>query len=207
MVPLPKVLCDQMTTIKKTSTYLIISILVIIAYNAFVIVTYANESNVVISDAAIILGAGIIYDKPSPVFRERIKYGITLYKTGKVKKLLFTGGLGKGKIHTESEVAKIYAINHGVHPSDILIEEKSTITYENISESQKVMNKNSLNSVLIVSDPLHMKRAMTMALDLGINANTAPTPTSMYKTWSTKLDFLVREIYFYIGYLFHRNFV
>jgi len=45
-----------------------------------------------------------------------------------------------------------------------------------------------------------------MADDLGINAMSAPTPTSLYKTWLKKLIFLTREAYFYIGYVMHSAF-
>jgi uncharacterized SAM-binding protein YcdF (DUF218 family) len=173
-------------------------------YISLSIITYAYENNIVASDAAIILGAGIDHNQPSPVFLERIKHGITLYKSGKVKKLIFTGGIGKGEILAESEVARMYAIKNGVQSNDIYIEKKSKITYENILEARKIMRMNNIKSVLIVSDPLHMKRAMTMAQDLGLNANIAPTPTSMYKSWRTKLGLLGSEIYYYIGYLLHR---
>lgn len=196
-----------MNTLVKIFTFIFVFVIAIILYSALTIVTYASQSSLVNSDAAIILGAGIVHDKPSPVFRERIAHGITLYKTGKVQYLVFTGGLGKGEIYTESEVARMYAIKQGVSPSDIFLEGNSKITYENILEAEKVLRKNKINSVLIVSDPLHMKRSMTMARDLGVNANTAPTPTSMYKSWSTKTVFLAKEIYFYIGYLLHSRLV
>ncbi|MBP3387965.1 MAG: YdcF family protein, partial [Clostridia bacterium] len=64
-----------------------------------------------------------------------------------------------------------------------------------------IMDNNSFNTAILVSDPLHMKRAMRMAGDYGIDALTSPTPTSMYRTPKTKLPFLLREEFFYIGYL------
>jgi len=63
---------------------------------------------------AIVLGAGIYDDEPSPVFRERINHSIWLYENGYVDKLLFTGGKGESENYTESSVAKKYAIEHSV---------------------------------------------------------------------------------------------
>jgi hypothetical protein len=40
-----------------------------------------------------------------------------------------------------------------------------------------------------------------MAGDLGINASAAPTPTSRYRSWQAKSNFLLRELYFYNHYL------
>jgi uncharacterized SAM-binding protein YcdF (DUF218 family) len=45
-----------------------------------------------------------------------------------------------------------------------------------------------------------MKRAMLYADDLGMKAYSSPTPTSLYRSWKTRLPFLLREELFYIAY-------
>lgn len=158
--------------------------------------TYQNRS----ADVAIVLGASIVQNKPSAVFAQRIHHAINLYKQQKVKYLIFTGGTSADNLLSESEVAKTYAIQKGVLGNSIFIEKTSTITYENLIEAQKIMRKNNLNTALVVSDPLHMKRAMTMAHDLNLNAAPAPTSSSMYRTLKTQLPFLAREVFFYSAY-------
>ena len=192
---------------KKISLYVLLFGIGYIFYSALVIINYASKSNNDSSDIAIVLGNAIIGDQPSPVFRERIEHGITLYKKGTVKQLIFTGGVGKGEILTEAEVAQAYAIKSGVKSTDIFTERNSTITYENLIEAKKIIDQNNMNSILIVSDPLHMKRAMSMATDIGLNAKPAPTPTSQYKTWSAKFWFLMKEISFYNYYLLYKVFM
>jgi len=88
------------------------------------IISYSNDRNEVISDAAIVLGAGISHDKPSPVFRERINHAIYLYRQGKVEHLIFTGGLGEGETLAESEVARMYAIENAVLPKKSLLKKR-----------------------------------------------------------------------------------
>ena len=192
---------------KKISLYVLLFGIGYIFYSALVIINYASKSNNDSSDIAIVLGNAIIGDQPSLVFRERIEHGITLYKKGIVKQLIFTGGVGKGEILTEAEVAQVYAIKSGVKSIDIFTERSSTITYENLIEAKKIIDQNNMNSILIVSDPLHMKRAMSMATDIGLNAKPAPTSTSQYKTWSAKFWFLMKEISFYNYYLFYKVFM
>lgn len=51
-----------------------------------------------------------------------------------------------------------------------------------------------------------MKRAMLMAKDCGIEAYSSPTPTTRYRTLRSKLPFLAREEFFYIGYRLVRIF-
>ncbi|HCJ36773.1 MAG TPA: multidrug MFS transporter, partial [Erysipelotrichaceae bacterium] len=52
----------------------------------------------------------------------------------------------------------------------------------------------------IVSDALHMRRAMLMAKDEGIDAYSSPTKTSMFKTTKKRVEFLRNETVEYILY-------
>ena len=165
------------------------------------IVQYGKRDEKRRSDAIIVLGAAVDESEPSPVFRERIEHGIRLYEEGYADKLIFTGGLAEGDRLSESAAAEEYALAHGVEKDDILIEEKSRITEENMLFAEEIMRAYGLDTAIIVSDPLHMKRAMRMASDYGIDAVSSPTPTTMYKSARTQLPFLLRETVMYIGYL------
>ncbi|HEX7262279.1 MAG TPA: YdcF family protein, partial [Luteolibacter sp.] len=120
-------------------------------------------------------------------------------------RLLFTGGIGDGQRYSESSVGRRVATQQAVPANDILIEERSHTTRQNLSEARAVMRHHGLKSAIVVSDPLHLKRAMAMAGDLGISAVSSPTPTTRYRSFQTKLGFLVREIYFYQHYLIVGN--
>lgn len=148
------------------------------------------------SDCIIILGAGVNGTTASPVFKERIQHAIHLYHSGYAPKLLFTGGFGEGEHYSEASVGRSNAVLNGVPPENILIEEQSKTTQQNLSEADVVMKNHKLKSAIIVSDPLHMMRATMMANDLGIHVVSSPTPTSRYRSLNTKLCFLFREIYF-----------
>lgn len=153
------------------------------------------------ADCAVVLGAAVSGTNPSPVFEERIKHAVSLYQSGLVSKIVFTGGYGRNATHAESSVGADYAIRKGVQASAVLTETHSHTTLENLKEAKALMSANSLQTAIIVSDPLHLKRAAMMAEDLGISAVTSATPTSRYRTIKTQLGFLVREIYFYHHYL------
>lgn len=181
--------------------FILITLLAIyVLYIALNIYLYSNVNEVTKADAAIVLGAGVWGNEPSPVFSERINHGVWLYSNGFVDKIIFTGGKGKNNEFSDSSIAKKYAIEQGIPEEDIFIEEYSTITQENIYYAAQIVNDNGLPTVIIVSDPLHMKRAMLMAKDSGLIAYSSPTPTTKYKTLKTKLPFLARETFFFIGY-------
>ena len=163
---------------------------------------FGNEDHARPSDCAIVLGAAVNGANPSPVFEERILNAVSLYRAGVISKLIFTGGYGDGASHAESEVGADYVIRQGVPASAVLTETKSRTTYENLVEAKALMDGASLKTAILISDPLHLKRAALMAGNLGISAVTSPTPTSRFRTWKTQLPFLLRELYFYHHYRF-----
>lgn len=188
--------------------FLILSLFIVyILFTTVSIILYSKKDEKRSSDVAIILGAGTSNGELSPVYCERFRHGIWLYENGYVKALIMTGGYGENQTVSDARAAMDYAIEQGVPEYDIFIEEQSTITQENIAFSKTIMDENGFETAIIVSDPLHMKRAMLMAKDHGITAYSSPTPTSAYKSMKTKIPFLIREEFFYVGYKFYRIFI
>lgn len=174
-----------------------------LAYAAFQTVSiwrYGSVDEKRPADVAVVLGAGTYDGEVSPVYRERINHGIWLYENGYVEKLILTGGYGEGSSISDAAAAGRYAVSAGVPETDILLEERSTITQENLLYAKELMDEAGYETALIVSDPLHMKRAMLLAKDTGLEAYSSPTPTSRYKSFRTKGKFLAREVFYYIGY-------
>ena len=178
-------------------------LLIIILYVGFIAVSiwrYGDVDERTQADAAIVLGAAAWHNNPSPVFAERIRHGIWLYENGYVDYLIFTGGYGTGAEYSEAYVARNYALLAGIPIESTLIEEYSRTTEGNFSYAAYLVEEHDIDTVIIVSDPLHMMRAMRMARDAGLNAYSSPTPTSMYQSLETRLPFLRREVMYYIGY-------
>ena len=152
------------------------------------------------ADAIIVLGAAAYDARPSPVLEERIRHGIDLYRRGLAKHLIFTGGFGKGARFSESQVAQRYALRNGVPKQAILIETESRTTRQNLQQAALLMRAHHLERAIIVSDPLHMARALRLARESGIDALGSSTPTSRFRSFATRKRFLLQEVYF-----FHRD--
>jgi uncharacterized SAM-binding protein YcdF (DUF218 family) len=192
-----------MPLLKKIKLVLKISALVFSLYFIFVailIYSFSFKNQLKKADVAIVLGAGVFGERPSPIFRERINHGIWLYKNKYVGKIIFTGGIGDKKLCSEAEVARNYAIEKGVLPADIYLEDKSKKTRENISFAKQIVRENKWSTIILVSDPLHMKRSMNIAEDNGLHAYTSPTPTTRIISFKNQVHFLAREVYFYVLY-------
>lgn len=171
------------------------------------IVSYSLTDETAPADCIIVLGAGTDGITPNAVFRERLNHAVTLYERGFADTIILTGGLTPGNQNSDAFIAGQYLLEQGIPADDILLEERSTITQENLEFARKIMESNDLSTAILVSDPLHMKRSMLMANDYEIEALSSPTPTTMYRTWKTKLPFLARETFFYVGYQVYRLFV
>lgn len=165
------------------------------------IVYFASVDDAVRADAIVVLGAAAYGEVPSPVLRARVDHGITLLRRGLARKLVFTGGVGPSDTLSEAEVARRYALRAGVAEDDILVETRSTMTFGNLAEAQRVMTAHGLRTAILVSDPFHLYRARTMSHALHFHVVTSPTPTSVFRTWRTKLPFLLRELVYFHLYL------
>lgn len=157
------------------------------------------------ADAAVVLGAAIYGDEPSPVFRARIDHAIALYESDMVERIIFTGGKAAGDDLAESEVARDYAVGLGVEPGHILIETRSTTTWENLVEASALIEAHAVGKLILVSDPMHMRRAMAMARDLGLDCAPSPTPTTRFTDTTDKLRFAAREAVYLAAYWLRRR--
>jgi uncharacterized SAM-binding protein YcdF (DUF218 family) len=152
------------------------------------------------ANAAIILGAAVYRGRPSPVFQERINHAVALYQSGQVQALIFTGGIGYGDQLAEGQVGKRTAQALGVPPEAVFMETVSTSTQMNLQEAAKIVTAQKWERVLIVSDPYHMFRSVQIATDLGMDAHPSPTPSSRYRSFRTRLRFLIQETISYFIY-------
>ncbi len=196
----------KIRTRNKVILLLIFLIMGYIGKNVFDICSFSTEDQRQKADVAVILGAAAYDGEVSPVFRERIDHGITLYRERYVDRLIVTGGTAEGAKVSEAAAARDYLLSQGIPGEAVLLEEESSITQENLENSKVIMEENGFETAVIVSDPLHMKRAMLLAKDAGINAYSSPTPTSRYVSLRTKIPFLARETFYYIGYKWYRIF-
>jgi uncharacterized SAM-binding protein YcdF (DUF218 family) len=184
----------------KILKILIVVLVLVIGITALRIYTFADNSSDTQADAAVVLGAAVWSRGVSPVFRERINHAIDLYRRGQVHKIIFTGGQGNPNEPTEAAAARAYALSNGISQSDILIEQRSHTTYENLVYAKQLADVHGLKKVLIVSDPMHMKRAIAMAQDVGLDAYPSPTLTTRYTGFRSQGAELARETFYYLGY-------
>jgi uncharacterized SAM-binding protein YcdF (DUF218 family) len=145
------------------------------------------------ADVAIVLGASAWKGTPSKVLASRVEESVRLYKAGRVRKVIFTGGSAKGDPSSEAEAARNYAVAQGVAPQDTLVETSSTSTYENLLNAATIYRAQGFKSAFLVSDGLHLHRASAMAADLGLATRPAPCRT-LFRSAGVQARFATHEL-------------
>lgn len=173
---------------------------------AWSIANYATPADDPVSaDAALVLGAAAWGDKPSPVFRERIRHAVDLYNRGQVHWIVFTGGTPVPGYPSEAEVGREFALKAGVPMTAMLAETESRTTWSNLMNAKHLAEPFGIRTYLLVSDPWHMRRAVLMARDLGLQASPSPTQSTRFRTLTSRISFLMRETWLYVGYRIFRS--
>ncbi len=124
----------------KTLLGLLLCLVLIFACLIGYVWYYAQERAVTPAPAAIVLGAAAWGgNKPSPVFKERIRHAVHLYQTRTAQKLIFTGGALRAGIPSEGEVGARWAIKLGVAPEDTAYETTSRDTWHNLKNANVIL--------------------------------------------------------------------
>jgi len=94
----------------------------------------------------------------------RFTNALELYKSGKIKKMLITGGKGQlmlGGEPREATHTKAFLLKIGIPESDIIIESQSRNTYENAAYTQQLLEERGLQDqrLLLITSAWHMPRA------------------------------------------------
>ncbi|WP_264805679.1 YdcF family protein [Cytobacillus sp. NCCP-133] len=111
------------------------------------------------------MGDCIFVPGSSKAAEYRLPEAVRLYRAGRAKKILFSGGVvWPGSSLSEAEVLKNKAILMGIPEKDILTEEGSRHTKENVLASMLVLDRaiglHNISRIIIVTAPFHMRRML-----------------------------------------------
>lgn len=159
---------------------------------------YGQKNRVRRADAIVVLGARVREDgQAGQGLQMRVLHAVRLYKKGVAPKIITTGGVGDHP-PAEAEVAARLAMRNGVPHSDILVENKSTSTWENATYAAAICKQRGWKSVVLVSDPFHLWRAQRNFARNGVRGYPSPVAVAMWREqplrkafWTTREALLV----------------
>jgi len=148
------------------------------------------------ADAIVVLGAAQYDGRPSPIFQARLDQAAYLYGEDLSDNIIVTGGKAPGDRFTESEAGARYLVEQGIPEDVLLAEDEGRTTLQSLENVRAIAAETGLNSVLLVSDPMHSERIKRIAADLGFDpAYASPASyTELNRSRSTKAKELFHEI-------------
>jgi len=166
--------------------YLIVAYLECILIATIIIAIKSTKKKVKMNkDYMIILGCQIKKDGSlTPLLKGRVDRAIAfrnwqLKETGKDLIFVPSGGKGNDEIISEAVAMKNYLLEQGIKENNILVEDKSKNTYENIKFSNKLINNKKANIAFSTTN-YHVMRAGLIATEQGLNFEGIGSKTKSY---------------------------
>lgn len=128
--------------------------------------------------AIVVLGAAQYNGRPSPVLQARLDHAYELYREGVAPRIVLTGYKQPGDQFTEAFAGYRYLTKKGVPGKDLTIVDDGTSTWESLRATERVLRKQGVESVVLVSDPYHSRRLIDIADEVGLSATVSPTAAS-----------------------------
>lgn len=148
------------------------------------------------ADGIVVLGAAQYDGEPSEVFKARLDQAAFLFEEGLAPTVVVTGGKQEGDRFTEAEAGEMYLVDQGIPADRIVSETEGRTTFESLRAVSEMAADQGIETILLVSDPLHLERIKRMALDLGFE--DAFTSYASYerlnRSTSTKVKELIHEV-------------
>ena len=132
-------------------------------------------------DAIVVLGAAQYDGRPSPQFQARLDHALELWKLDLASYIVVTGGKQVGDRFTEAAAARKFFESKGVTDNLIFEENLGKTTYASLLAVSRVASERKIERVLIVSDPFHQLRAKLIAQEVGLDAITSATRSSVIR--------------------------
>jgi len=161
-------------------TLLLLLILSFIIIEALVIKDSFSNDEVKV-DYVVVLGAGIFGETPSPALSNRLNRALEYIKEYPDVKIVVSGGQGPNELISEAEAMRRFMLDKGVGGEQLIKEDKSTNTMENLVFTKKILDDCDVKApkIMIVTNEFHVFRSKFLARRIGFTpyAKAAPSPT------------------------------
>jgi len=143
-------------------------------------------------EVLVVLGGGTSpAEPPRPIVEvngagDRVIYAAWLYREGKAKSILVSGGIlnwDQGVTSPAQDMATLLEWM-GVPPEAILVQGKSENTYDDARFSAQILSEKGVNQILLVTSASHMPRSVKLFEAQGLQVIPLPTDYNLtYQDW------------------------
>jgi uncharacterized SAM-binding protein YcdF (DUF218 family)/glycosyltransferase involved in cell wall biosynthesis len=128
-------------------------------------------------DAIVVFGGGVGESgQAGGGYQERVVAAVDLYRAGYAPAIVFSSGFTFAM--REAEVMRDLAIVNGIPAGAITLEDHAADTHENVAFTNAILQRHGWRSILLVSSPYHMRRALLTWRAAAPDVSVVPIPVS-----------------------------
>ncbi len=161
----------------------------------------ANNPIVRSADVIVVLGAAQLDGRPGDALEARLIEAKRIFDLGLAPSIITVGAGAPGDRTTEAASGKAWLRAHGVPAKKVTAVEEGRDTLVSTKAYVELMKKRMVSDVIIVTDPFHCQRAMTMANDQGVVSTCSPVQTGPNTISQSGYKYLLREAGAYLVYI------
>lgn len=130
------------------------------------------------ADAVLVLGARVWENgEMSAMLKERVDYGIEVYKKGLAEKIIMSGDHGRVD-YDEVNTMKTYAVEQGVPSEDIFMDHAGFSTYESMYRAREIFQ---VDEMIVVTQKYHLYRAIYDAKAFSMKVTGVACDQAVYR--------------------------
>jgi uncharacterized SAM-binding protein YcdF (DUF218 family) len=187
--------------IRRTLTLIIILALIAPGYAVSQVWRAAKNPVVRHADVIVVLGTAQLNGRPGEALEARLVEAKRIFELGLAPTIITVGAGAPGDRTTEAASGKYWLRTHGIPSKKITAIEEGRDTLVSTKAYAALMKKRMVSDVIIVTDPYHCKRAMTMANDQGIVSTCSPVKSGPNTISQSGFKYLLREAGAYLVYI------
>ncbi|MGH3757356.1 SanA/YdcF family protein [Actinophytocola sp.] len=165
----------------KIGLGVLLALVLLVGAGPYLWIRYATMGMVhTVADApaapvAIVLGAGLNADgSPKPYLRLRLEDTLRLYQDGKIRAILVSGDHGQVG-YDEVAAMTSWLVDHGVPPGQVVADHAGFDTYDSCVRAYAIFG---VRAALVVTQEFHVRRAVFLCREAGIDAAGIGSPAS-----------------------------
>ncbi len=185
----------------KFLTFLIVLLLAIPTFALARTWYTANNETIRKADAIVLMGAAQLDGRPGRVLEARLKEVLRIYERDFATQVFTLGAGAPGDRFTEAGTSRTWLAQNGVPWRSMTAIKIGRDTYTSIEALASNVDNKRFNTIIIVTDPYHCFRSITMAKDFGFDASCSPVRTGIASLDKVGFRYLLRETGAYLAYI------
>ena len=161
----------------------------------------ANNPTIRKGEVIVVLGAAQLDGRPGLTLEARLTEAKRIYELGLAEKIITVGGGAPGDRTTEAAAGRNWLMQHGIKYANVKAIEVGRDTLTSTKAYVAEMRDRNIKNVIIVTDPFHCLRAMTMANDRQVIASCSPVQSGPNSLANSGFKYLIREAAAYLAYI------